>query len=743
MFRDTAIAAGLLFAVAAPPLAAQGWIEIERPTNAPVPANGGVVRVSSSVHTIIEGHIARVEVAEEFRNLGGTMAEGNYLYPLPGEAVFSSFSLWMGDKEVRGETMNAEQARSIYEEIVRRKRDPALLSLAGSGLVRAQVFPIQPGETRKVMLRYTQILERAGDALRVRYNLGQRGGRRGGWGDRGDAGSGSFNWQLEIPASAEFGTPYSPTHQLTTRRESGRLEISLDSDASGEVEVFLPLRRNLVGTSIVTYAPGGEDGYYMLLLAPPPAGTTDALPRDVSFVVDVSGSMSGEKMDQARAALDQALGTLGPRDRFRVISFSSGVRQFREGFVPATPEQVADARRFVDGLQADGGTNIAGALDVALDGAVPEGRVAFVIFLTDGVPSVGEQAPDRIAETAGARIGSRRLFTFGVGTDVNTYLLDRLALQGRGAATYVAPDANVEAAVSGLLGKIQHPALANLRIVSAPVTFAQMTPANLPDLFYGEELVVFGRYHGQGNGDVVIEGERNGRRERFVATAAFPATADQDEFISRLWASRRIGELTRQARLEGASESLIGQIRDLGLRYGILTEYTSYLVQEPETVAGQRPMPAPMSQSMLGGPAAAPSQTGAVAFRRAEGSAKMAEADNLAAADSLAGRQLADARADGSSSPAARRVGSRVFVERKGVWTDAGWTEAVPVLTVAPYSAAYFSLAHALPEIRPGLGLGEPVLISGRRIAIRVADGGMMTLTPEKLSATVKEFRGR
>ena len=172
------------------------------------------------------------------------------------------------------------------------------------------------------MLRYTQVLERAGDALRVRYNLGQRGGGRSGWGDRGDAGGGSFNWQLQIPAAAEFGTPYSPTHQLTTRRESGRLEISLDSDASGEVEVSpRPLRHNLVGTSIVTYAPGGEDGYYMLLLAPPPAGSTDALPRDVSLVVDVSGSMSGEKMDQARAALDQALGTLGPRDRFRVVGF--------------------------------------------------------------------------------------------------------------------------------------------------------------------------------------------------------------------------------------------------------------------------------------------------------------------------------------------------------------------------------------------------------------------------------------
>jgi len=743
MFRHTALAAGLLLAAAATPLAAQGWIEIERPINTPVPANGGVVRVSSTVHTIVEGHVARIEVVEEFRNLGGAMAEGNYLYPLPGEAVFSGFSLWMGDKEVRGETMNAEQARAIYEEIVRRKRDPALLSLAGTGLVRAQVFPIQRGETRKVMLRDPQVLERAGDALRVRYNLGQRDGGHAGWGDRRDAAGGSFTWRLEIPASADFGTPYSPTHQLVTRRGSGGLEISLDPGASGEVEVFLPLRRNLVGTSIVSYAPGGEDGYFMLLLAPPAAGTTEALPRDVSLVVDVSGSMSGAKIEQAREALNQALGTLGPRDRFRVIAFSSGVHQFREGFVTATPDHLAEARQFVAGLQAEGGTNIAGALDVVLDGAVPEERVAFVIFLTDGVPSVGELAPDRIAEEASTRVGSRRLFTFGVGTDVNTYLLDRLAVQGHGAATYVAPDANVEVAVGSLLGKIQHPALANLRIVSAPVTFAQMTPTNLPDLFYGEELVVFGRYRGHADGQVVLEGERNGRRERFVATASFPAVDDQDEFVSRLWASRRIGELTRQARLEGASESLIAQIRELGLRYGILTEYTSYLVQEPDAVAGQRPRQGNLPATLQGGAAAAPSQTGAMAFRRAEGSAKMAEADNLAAADVAAERQLADARTDGGASPSARRVGNRVFVERKGVWTDAAWTDSVPVVSVAPYSTAYFELARALPEILPGLGLGEPVLISGRHIAIRIADGGLMTLTPDKLASTVREFRGR
>jgi Ca-activated chloride channel family protein len=313
-----------LFALAlgAAPAAAQGWIEIERP-RIPVPVNPNVIRVSSDVRTTIEGRVARVEVEERFRNTGGAIAEGSYLYPLPGEAVFQNFSLWMGEQELRGEMMNAEQARGIYEEIVRRQKDPALLSLAGHGLVRAQVFPIQPGETRKVVLRYTQLLDRAGDALRVRYALGVRGDKSG-------------TWRLTVPDEDEFGVPYSPTHALTTRRDGGRLEISLETREGGDIDLFLPLRRGLVGATLLTHAPGGEDGYAMLLIAPAAGEEGPVVPRDLSFVVDVSGSMSGQKLDQAKGALRQALASLRPEDRFRLVAFSPGVRHFRDGWAPAT-----------------------------------------------------------------------------------------------------------------------------------------------------------------------------------------------------------------------------------------------------------------------------------------------------------------------------------------------------------------------------------------------------------------------
>lgn len=717
----------LALALTATPAAAQGWIEVERrPTQPPI--QGSISRVGSDVRVTVDGRIARVEVEERFRNDGGRVAEGSYLYPLPGEAVFQNFSLWMGEQEMKGEMFTAEQARGIYEEIVRRQRDPALLTLAGHGLVRAQVFPIQPGETRKVVLRYTQLLERSGDAVRIRYALGQRGGTAG-------------SWRLTAAAEAGFGSPYSPTHTLTSDRSGGRLQVSLDPARGGDVELFLPLRRGLVGTTALAHAPGGEAGYVMLLLAPAAEATGAAVPRDVSFVVDVSGSMSGSKLAQAQAALRQALETLGPADRFQLIAFSSGVRRFREGFTPATAANRQAAREFVDALSADGGTNISGALEAALAATVAEERLPLVIFLTDGIPSVGEQQPEQIAAMAAARGGRSRVFTFGIGHDVNTYLLDRLAKEGRGTSDYVAPDATVEDAVGRLMGKLRHPALVNLRLVSSPVRFRDLTPGRLPDLFFGEELVLFGRYEGSGSGAVVFEGERNGRRERFVAEASFPSQENDNDFIPKLWASRRVGDLTRQIRLEGSSESLIREVRELGLRYGILTEYTSYLVQEPQLAAnGLVPRDEVTSRQRLDAmPMSAPppsAQVGRAAVEQAQASGQMAKATNLAEADALAERRLAGGSAE------VRRAGGRLFRRQGDVWTDVAHADSLRVVTVAPFSAAYFAVTRALPELREALAVADQALVAGRRASLAVGPAGRTTLTEAELRAFVRDFRG-
>ncbi len=402
------------------------------------------------------------------------------------------------------------------------------------------------------------------------------------------------------------------------------------------------------------------------------------------------------------------------------------------------PRCSATARGFVDGLEADGGTNISGALDAVLGSSVAEDRLSLILFLTDGVPSVGEQQPDRIAALAAGRIGRARVFTIGVGHDVNTYLLDRLAKEGRGSAEYVAPDANVEVAVGNLVSKLRRPALVNLRIVESPVHFRDLSPAQLPDLFFGEELVVFGRYSGEGRGAVVIEGERNGHRERFTTDAVFPAVASGNDFIPKLWASRRIGDLTRQIRLEGPTDDLIREVRELGLRHGILTEYTSYLVQEPGVVATREDRMPTLSRDMA--PASAPSaQTGRVAFERARESGKLSQANSLAEADSAAADKFL---ALGGGRRELKRAGGRVFALNGDVWTDVNQADSLRVLTVAPYSPAYFAVLRALPGIGASLSVGDAVLVAGRRASLKVATGGRESVSPAELQEFVRAFKG-
>jgi Ca-activated chloride channel family protein len=709
------------------PIAAQGWID-ERPGPGPVRSSPAVVRVNSTVRVTVDGRVARFEVREQFRNSGRGIAEGTYLYPLPGEAVFSDFSLFQGETELKGEMMNAEQARSIYEGIVRQLKDPALITLAGHGLIRAQVFPIQPNETRTVVLRYTQLLARDGDALHLRYAAGTRG----------DA---PIGVRFEVAREAEYSTPYSPTHPIRDTRRDGRLDITIEPPARGDIDLVLPFRRGLVGGTVLTHPAPGEDGYALLFLSPPPAGNTVAGARDVTFVVDISGSMSGDKMEQARTALRQALASLTPRDRFRMIAFSSSVRHFRDGFTPATREALSSAREFVDALQATGGTNLQGAVDAALAENADRERLSLVFLLTDGIPSVGESAPDKIASSAAGRIGRHRIFTFGVGHDVNTYLLDRLAVEGRGSATYVAPGADVGDAVGGVLTKLSRPALSDLRIVSAPVRFIEQAPAQLPDLFFGEELVMLTRYRGTGSGPVVIEGTRDGRRERFSIEANFAARGAANEFIPPLWAGRRIGELSRQIRIEGSTPELIAQVRELGLKHGILTEYTAYLVQEPGMIAANGGG-LPVTPS---GASASREMTGAVAFDRARSDAGMAASKTLAEArDQVATKQLiATAPSVRGEAPATRRAGGRIFAFRNGIWTDIAHTDSLRITTIAPYSAAWFALAKARPALAEALGAGSPLLLAGRRSSLKIAEGGITTWSAGALDRFLTEFDGR
>jgi len=709
----TALLAFALAGSVAARASAQGWIEPIRPL-----PRGSIERIRSAVQVAVAGRIARVTVEEWFRNTGPGLGEGTYLYPLPGEAVFSDFSLWQGDRELKGETMDATQARGIYETIVRQKRDPALIELAGHGLLRARVFPINPGETRKITLRYTQILDRAGDAWRFRY-VG---------GPSGSAASRSF--RLEVDSAARFGEPYSPTHRVSVTRSGGGLAVTLaDSSWSGDLDLLLPLARGLVGMSLLTQQSLGEDGSFMLLLAPGQAAQAVTLRRDLVAVLDVSGSMSGEKLDQAKAALVQLLGTLRPSDRFRVITFSSDVRRFAPAWTDAAGEHVRDAQQWVRALSAEGGTNMAGALGEAFAAAPAEGALGVVVFLTDGMPTVGETDPERIANAAEQNRGAFRVFCFGIGYDVNTYVLDRLTERARGTTEYIQPGGDIERAVGSLAAKVSSPVLTDLALRADGADLYDVQPGSLPDLFAGDELVVFGRFRGVGRGEwgVAVTGRRNGHEERFATSAAATPQSGAD-YIPQLWAARKVGALTREIRLHGQNPEIMNELKRLALRYGILTEYTSYLVQEPNQVVVRPPF-----DRIAPAPAA---QVGALSVDRARREAKSAAVANAAEAADM--DEAVRGRLAGQAS---RRVGGHLFVRRDSVWTDVAHGDSLPVVRVAAFSDAYFALLRALPELVKPAALEPAVLVAGRRVSIKIEPGGKSTWQDGELERLVREFR--
>lgn len=726
------------------PLAAQGWIE--PPVNV---LGNGVTKVRTAVHVTVTGRVAQVEVEEWFRNDGGILGEGDYVYPLPGEAVFSNFSLFQGDQELRGETMDADQARSIYEAIVRKKRDPALIELVGHGMIRARVFPINPGDTRKITLRYTQVMNRAGDALQFRYAAGARHvvtpqPMQDGTPVRRQQG---MDVPLSFVLTAEdgdaFRDPFSPTHRVRVEREDGTLRVRPDGELSGNFALFLPLARGLVGVTVATHKPSGDDGFFMLTLSPGEADG-EIEPRDLTVVLDVSGSMSGEKIDQAKAALRQLLGSLDERDRFRLIAFSNTITTQSEGWTRATGGNVRDGRRWVDGLHANGGTNIAGALDEAFRLESPARRLPLVVFLTDGLPSVGEQDPERIAQQAESNRGRVRVFAFGVGYDVNTYLLDRLTAAGRGATEYVEPAEDVEQALGLLATKIQHPVLTDLELGDAPVRLTEIYPLQLPDLFAGEELIVFGRYAAANedrDGALTLEGRRAGRTERFATDVRFPTHELDNDFIPRLWASRKLGHLTRQIRIEGHSADLEREIRETAMQYGLLSEYTSYLVQEPDAFAlrnAPRDATAPgLRQSRADVTSGAASAVGQSAVQAAEKARRQREVADESALAEMEEQMSADLRG------ATRLVAGRVFALRDSVWTDLTHRENQPVVEIELYSATYFELLRALPELEQWFKAFDGVLVAGASTSIKTASTKAPALSRAAIARLVREFRGR
>ncbi|MCP4165550.1 MAG: VWA domain-containing protein [Chloroflexi bacterium] len=731
---------------------AQGFVPEPPPEDMP-PAIGGPIRIElHSVDAVVDAQVATVHVTQIFRNLADWQIEGTYIFPLPENAAVGDFQMTVDGQVLEGEVMDSERARRIYENIVRQRRDPALLEYLGHNLFQTSVFPIPPGETRKLELTYTQVLDLQGGLYNFRYPLQTR--------QYATAPVQNLAVRVELRNQPGLRTLYSPSHNVSIDRigDDAALvgfEVS-NVQPERDFDLYFGVSKEAVGLNLLSYKPSGEDGFFLLLASPGiDVAADEVVQRDLILVMDISGSMEGTKLAQAKQAAHFLIDNLNPGDRFNMIGFSTGVKLWEEQLQKGTSESPASAHRFIDSLKAAGSTDINRAVLEALGQLQGKGNVprpAYILFMTDGLPTQGVTESDRIVANALLNTPKRsvRLFTFGVGYDVDTDLLDTLSSELGGRSSYVKPDERIDEVLGDFYDQISTPVLANVSIELPGMRVDDTYPYPLPDLFAGEQLVVAGRYRQGGDTAVTLRGYVNGQERSFSYPGQRLVSAGGEPLVARLWATRKIGALLDQVRRQGPNDELIDTIVNLSTTYGIVTPYTSYLVLEPEfrdQVAIEprvRATPAPGIGGFDGAaaPEAAEAPKEVVVTVEVEMMAAEPASGERAVSSSEARSALREAdRA--VESQGTRYVGGKSFSFQGMVtrpdgtasefWVDHAYKTSMPVQPVLFGSEAYFELA-AEPDVAQWLAISPELVLVIDDTAYRISSQETIADQPHTIS---------
>ena len=722
----------------------------------PRPAWAPLEVILDQVNVRIKDQIAVTSIEEEFYNPNPRQLEGTFLFPVPKGAQINKFTMEINGKQVEAELMTADKARGIYEDIVRRLQDPALLEYAGRDLFKVRIFPIEPNSKKRITLSYAQALKSDGGLVNfiLPLNTEKFSARP----------IKTLSVKVDLETKRPLKSVYSPSHPVEVKR-SGATRAVIGYEASSakpdaDFQLFYAQEEQDIGLNLMTFKGPGDEGFF-LLLASPGAGEKNSrsIPKDITFVLDTSGSMAGSKLEQAKKALLFCVENLNDADRFEILRFSTEVEPLFDRLTEATRENRGRALKFIKDLKPTGGTAIDDALRKAL-AVRPDTaeRPYSVIFLTDGRPTVGQTDENHIVETvAKSAKGNARIFCFGIGTDVNTHLLDRITEETKAFSQYVLPEEDIEVKVSSFFTKIKEPVLANLRLFFPEgIRATKLYPSPLPDLFKGEQLLVAGRYSGRGDGAIRIEGTVGGEGKKFAYDVTFAEEASDHEFIPRLWATRRVGYLLDEIRLRGESKELKDEVTELARKYSIVTPYTAYLILEDES---QRRVPTAMRSLGFGDDSGVRQELSAnyqsftrekvgdraVGGARSLYSLKSAQSasDAIAAGTQEASRGSIPASATplplavpalsspangggyvAARAPAARSrseeyaeqskyVNGRTFFQHDGQWVDSE-IQAKPDgkrVRVQFGSAEYFELLKKNPKAQPWLALGRSLQV--------------------------------
>lgn len=549
----------------------------------------------------ISDQVAKTYITQTFVNDTDRNLAGTYLFPLPEDTTFSSFSLHIDGKPVEGKILEAKEARQTYENIVRQMIDPGLLEFADYKTVRARIFPIPAHGTKKVELEYTQVLKAENGMIKYRFPMKTEG----------ETGSTEdFKIGVKLNSKSGIRTIWSPSHAVTSKRDGDhKAVISFDGKdviPDKDFLLYYSISDKDLTANLLTQKNASEDGYFMMTLTPP-VEAKQIVNKDVVLVADTSGSMKGDRMNQTKKALKYLVNSFGPGDKFSVVRFSTDVDSFKPTLVQATAENKKAAMEFIDDMEAAGGTNIGDALKTACNhlGTAPaDHRPAYLVMMTDGEPTVGETTVEGLLKTVGTK-RDIRVFDFGVGYDLNTKLLNKLADEHHGAAQYVEPNENIEVELSNFCDKIKAPVLSDVKIAYNGITVKDVYPRNVKDIFAGSQVMLMGKYKGAGAATVQLTGTVNGVQKSFSFPLKFEEAQSGHGYLPRLWAMRRIGHLTEIAQDNGDNKEVVDEIIDLSKKYGIISAYTSFLVTDPnEPVAGGGRRPTgflPVPPSFVGG----------------------------------------------------------------------------------------------------------------------------------------------
>lgn len=708
------------------------------------------------VDASIANQVATVAVSQTFENTCQQTLRVRFVFPLPYDGAIDQMTFLVDGEELPGRLIGADEARDQFEQYVRKMQDPALVQWMGTGTYETQVFPVPPGAKRTVSIRYTQLLQRSGTLTDWRLPLGAAGSR------------GATIQKLSVAARIRADVPlanvYSPTHDIdidqpnrSTANVSFQAEQVRDQQ---DLRVLWDTAEADVPMSLVGYRETkSEDGYFLLLLQPglpEPNPSQQKAGKNVVMVLDKSGSMKGAKIEQARNAVQFVLGQMRPQDRFELITYDNQASAYQGELSAATKPLVADAKDFVASILPGGGTNIRDALLQGLQ-TTEAAETPYIVFLTDGRPTVGEQNVAKIVEAAVTANGHRaRVLSLGVGHDVNSRLLDKLSDKLLGQTIYVSPGEKIDDHVRRLYARIGAPALTDVKLTiqvggNQGVT-RQLYPSELVDLFSGDQLVLVGRYRKAGKVKITLSGHFGGEPKEYVFRNRLPdvdQSKDRNAFVSRLWAVRRIGAIIDQIDLNGEQEELVDELVRLSKKHGVLTPYTSFLADERTDLyddRGQR-------RSALSSLGRLQAESGRDAFMQRSAKAQYKQAPRASGVNSIAGtaelsspaapQRAAPQRNRGNANSAPsqqqvaggrpivgdfavkmetrpapqetmRQIAGKTFYRRRGVFIDGEATDqqVQAAEVVKKFSDAYFDLLKKLtPKQKRWLSQDGPMLV--------------------------------